>query len=81
MVEVVLWASLRRFADENAVVVVDANTVGGVLKGLVEQYPALKPHIDRGVSMSVDGRIIASGLNESVARDSEVVLMQRLKGG
>lgn len=81
MVEVVLWASLRRFADDRQSVEIDAATVGGVLKGLVEAYPGLKPHIDRGVSVSVDGRIIAAGLNEPVEPQSEVVLLQRLKGG
>ncbi len=81
MVEVVLWSSLRRFADGSQSVEVDAGTVGGVLKGLAEIHPALKPHIDRGVSVSVDGRIIAAGLNEPVAPDSEVVLLQRIKGG
>ena len=81
MVEVVLWASLRRFADDNAVVEIEANTVGGVLKGLVKRYPSLKSHIDRGVSVSVDGEIIVSGLNVPVLPTSEVVLMQRIKGG
>ncbi len=81
MVEVGLWASLRKFADDKESVSVDADTVGGVLKALVEAYPALKPHIDRGVSISVNGRIIAAGLNEPVASGSEVFLLQRLKGG
>lgn len=81
LVDVVLWASLRRFADDKESVEVQADTVGGILKELVKLYPALKPHIDRGVSVSVDGDIIASGLNEPVANDSEVVLLQRVKGG
>ncbi len=81
MVDVVLWSSLRRFADDKTSVEVDADTVGGILSGLIDLYPALRPHIERGVSVSVDGTIIASGRNEPVAQDSEVVLLQRIKGG
>jgi hypothetical protein len=37
--------------------------------------------IEAGVSVAVDGRVIASGLTEEVKPDSEVYLMQQLKGG
>ena len=81
MVEVRLFSSLSRFADDNEVVEVEANTVGEVLVGLVKAYPNLAPHIENGVSVAVDGRVIAQGLTERVRPDSEVVVMERLKGG
>lgn len=81
MVEVNLWSGLRALADGNQSVEVDATTVGEVLTGLVAAYPGLQDAIDAGVSVSVDGRIIASALTEPVRPDSEVYLMQRLKGG
>ncbi len=81
MVDVLLWGSLRPFADGEETVSVEAATVGEVLNGLVRAHPGLKPHIDAGVSVAVDGRIISSSLGEPVGPDSEVVLMQRLKGG
>ena len=81
MPEVHLWSALRALADGNECVTVEASTVGGVLKALAAQYPGLQEPIDAGVSVAVDGRIIASGLNEPVRPDSEVYLMQRIKGG
>jgi molybdopterin converting factor small subunit len=60
---------------------VEAKNVGEVLRGLVEQYPGLESVIEAGVSVAVDGKVIASGLTEAVKPDSEVYLMQRLKGG
>ncbi len=81
MVDVVLWGSLKPFADGNDTVSVEATTVGGVLEGLEIAYPALKPHLDAGVSVAVDGRIITNALWEPVRADSEVVLLQRIKGG
>ncbi len=81
MVEVHLWSGLRAQAGGREVVEVEASTVGEVLSGLVAAHPELQEVIDAGVSVAVDGRIIASGLTEPVSEDSEVYLMQRLKGG
>ena len=81
MVEVNLWSGLRALADGKDKVEVDAVDVGGVLTGLVAAYPGLADAIEAGVSVAVDGRIIASALDEPVGPDSEVFLMQRLKGG
>ena len=81
MVEVNLWSGLRRFTDGELVVSVEADTIGDMLDALVAKYPGLEPVIEAGVSVAVDGRIIASALNEPVRPDSEVYLMQRIKGG
>ncbi|MDR6265078.1 MULTISPECIES: MoaD/ThiS family protein [Rhodobacterales] len=81
MVEVNLWSGLRAFADGKDCVEVDAKNVGEVLTGLVAQYPGLEHVIEAGVSVAVDGKVIASGLTEPVKPDSEVYLMQQLKGG
>ncbi len=81
MVEVTLWSGLRAFAGGHETVEVEAKNVGEVLKGLVAAYPGLQPAIDAGVSVAVDGRVIANSLTEPVRPDSEVYLLQRLKGG
>ncbi|HBS50925.1 MAG TPA: hypothetical protein DEA05_12985 [Rhodobacteraceae bacterium] len=81
MVEVNLWSGLRALADGRESVEVEADTVGGVLRELVRAYPALQEPIDAGVSVSVNGRIIASDLTARVESDSEVFLLQRLRGG
>ena len=81
MVEVNLWSGLRKQAEGHDTVEVEAKTVGEVLSGLIEAYPGLKPSIDSGVSVAVDGRIIANGLTEPVSPDSEVFLLQKLRGG
>lgn len=81
MVEVNLWSGLRGLADGKETVEVEGKTVGEVLTALVRAHPGLKGAIDAGVSVAVDGRIIASALNEPVQPDSEVYLMQRLRGG
>jgi molybdopterin converting factor small subunit len=81
MVEVTLWSGLRDFADGQTTVEIEAKNVGEVLSGLVAAYPGLEPTIEAGVSVAVDGKIIASSLTEPVHPDSEVYLLQQLKGG
>lgn len=81
MVEVNLWLGLRSFADGKEKVEVEAKNVGDILKGIVEAYPRLEPAIEAGVSVAVDGKLIASDLTEPVSPTSEVYLLQQLKGG
>jgi len=81
MVQVNLWAGLRRFTDGHDVIEVEAKNIGDILKGVSKAYPALKEIIDSGISVSVDGRIISSGVTEPVNQNSEVFLLQQLKGG
>ena len=81
MVSVNLWSVLRAFADGKDVVEVDAKNVGEVLSGLVAAYPGLEHAIEAGVSVAVDGKVIARGLTNEVKPDSEIYLLQQLKGG
>ena len=81
MVAVNLWSGLRAHADGQDKVQVDAKNVGEVLQGLAAVHPGLAPIIEAGVSVSVDGRVIASSLTHPVSDESDVWLMQKLKGG
>ncbi|WP_425045194.1 MoaD/ThiS family protein [Primorskyibacter sp. S87] len=81
MVEVHLWSGLRSLIGGRETVEVEATTVGEVLQALVRVHPQLQEPIDAGVSVAVDGRVIASDLTAPVGPDSEVYLMQRLRGG
>ena len=81
MVSVKLWGSLRDFADGQEVVEVEARNFKELLDALVAKYPALKPQIDRGVSLAVDGLVYRNSWFTEVKPDSEVVLMPYMRGG
>ena len=81
MVEVNLWSGLRKYADGQESVEVDGENVGQLLNNLIKAYPGLEPFIDAGVSVAIDGRIIARDLTAEILPDSEVYLLQQLKGG
>ena len=79
--EVGLWGGLKPFADGKDRIEVEAATTGDLLRALVSKHPALEDHIEAGVSVAVNGRVIASSLTEPIPEGAEVVLIPQLKGG
>lgn len=80
MVEVNLWSGLRRFAADQTVVAVQAQTLREMLDALTTAHPALLPFIKAGVSVAVNGQI-KTDLNTRLAETDEIYLIQRIKGG
>ena len=81
MVTVTLFGSIRAHADGRAQVEVEAATFKDLLDRLVEQYPGMKPQIDRGVSVAVDGLVYKQAWFTPINPDSEVVLLPYMLGG
>ncbi|MEI4195258.1 MoaD/ThiS family protein [Roseovarius sp. E0-M6] len=81
MVQVKLWGNLRDATDGQDVVEVEAGNFKQLLDRLSEKYPGLKPQIERGVSLALDGRIYREAWFTEIQPDSEVVLMPYMKGG
>ncbi len=81
MVQVKLWGNLRDATDGQDVVEVEASNFKQLLDRLSEKYPGLKPQIERGVSLALDGRIYREAWFTEIQPDSEVVLMPYMKGG
>ena len=80
-IEVALWGGLKPFAGGEDTVTVWAATTGDVLREIVKAHPALEDHIDAGVSVVVNSKVIASSLTHPIPEGAEVVLMPQLKGG
>lgn len=81
MVRVKLWGSLSDFADGKEVVEVEASNFKQLLDRLAEQYPALQPQINRGVSVAVDGVVFRDAWFTPISDENEVVLLPHLVGG
>lgn len=81
MVQVRIWGSLAAFADDQTEVEIEAKNLRELLDGLGRAYPAMRPQLDRGISVSIDGRIYNDSWFTPIREDSEVVLLARLKGG
>lgn len=80
-VSVELFGSLRRHVGGQERVTVEAANIRDVLKGLGDRYPGLLPTLDRGVSVSIDGKIYTEALFQPVTSQNEVVLLPRIAGG
>ena len=81
MVTVTLLGSLRAHAEGRAQVEVQARTFKDLLDRLVETYPGMRPQIERGISVAVDGLVYKEAWFTPIKPDSEVVLMPYMQGG
>lgn len=81
MVKVRIWGSLAAAADDQSEVEIAATNLRELLDGLAEAYPAMRPQLDRGISVAIDGRVYNDSWFTPIRDDSEVVLLARLKGG
>jgi molybdopterin converting factor small subunit len=72
----------RRYtgADEGEIEV-DAPTVMQLFRKIGERYPSLKPIIEDGFAVSIDGQIYEDALFQPIKPDSEVVLIPKIAGG
>ncbi|MEE8453608.1 MAG: MoaD/ThiS family protein [Limibaculum sp.] len=81
MVRVAIWGSLRAATGGRAEVEVEANNLRELLDRLAEAYPGIRPQIDRGISVSIDGLVYNDSWFTPIRPDSEVVLLPRIVGG
>lgn len=81
MAKIVLWGSLKQAAGGQTEIEMDAKNVREVLDTLAERYPKLKPQLDRGVSVSIDGVMFRDAWFAPIKPDSEVYVLPRMAGG
>jgi molybdopterin converting factor small subunit len=81
MVHVALWGSLGAAAGGRTAVEVEARDIRELFRKLAEAYPGLKPHIERGLAVSVDGVIYRDTWSKELPREAEVCLLPRIAGG
>lgn len=81
MVEVTLSGSLKRLAGDRHVLEIEAGTIRRLLAELEKQIPALAPHLEQGVAVSIDGQIFRDDWFRKIPPDAEVFVLPRLAGG
>jgi molybdopterin converting factor small subunit len=81
MVHVKLGGPLMSQAGGVTEFEVEATTIRELLAQLSELYPQLKPVLDHGVAVAVDGIIYRGAFLAPIPEDSEVYLLPALVGG
>jgi molybdopterin synthase sulfur carrier subunit len=81
MVRVMLGGTLKTAAGGASELDLEAKNIKGLLTRLGELCPELKPRLDEGVAVAIDGRIYRDAWFEPVPPDSEVFILPRMSGG
>jgi len=81
MVQVRLSGTLKSYAGGRDEIEVEAANVKQLLDGLGAACPRLKPLLDRGVAVAIDGQIYRDSWFQPIRPDSEVFILPRLAGG
>ena len=81
MVKVLLPGPMRTAAGGQSEVELEAATIRELFDRLGAEYPKLKPVLDKGVTVAIDGELYQDALFQSIPPDSEVVILPRMAGG
>lgn len=81
MAKVILWGSLSRLADGRKEFDIHAPNIDRMLAALGEEAPKLKPVLDKGVTVSVDGTLYRLDRFQKIEPDSEVYILPKMAGG
>ena len=80
-VTVHLWSGLRHLTGGAEVVELEATTIGTMLDTLGDMYPGIRPILEAGVSVALNGALLTGARHQSLKADDEIFLLQRMKGG
>lgn len=80
-VKVELFGSLAAQTGGERTVEVEAGNIRELLSALADRFPGLAPQIERGVSVSIDGRVFSESLLQELGPENEIILLPQVRGG
>jgi molybdopterin synthase sulfur carrier subunit len=81
MVQVTLSGGLKSAAGGQSVIDVEAANLHQMLTRLGADYPKLKPLLDKGVSVSLNGLIVRDPGYQPIPPGSEIYILPKMAGG
>lgn len=81
MVKVQLWGSLAALVEGRSELEVEAKNIRQLLDRLEQDFPAMKPVLQKGVSISIDGMIHNDAWFKKISDENEVCILPRIEGG
>lgn len=81
MARITLSSSLAPFTGDVLALELDVANVRQLFQMLGERHPELRPHLEAGIAVAIDGEIYQDALLQPIARDSEVILIPKIAGG
>ena len=77
----VLVGNLKQYTGGETEVELEAGNVRQLFRKLGERYPDLKPHLEAGLAVAIDGQIYQDAWLEPIPPESEVHLLPQIAGG
>jgi molybdopterin converting factor small subunit len=81
MVEVHFWGALKPLAGGQSSLDVEAKTIRELFQKLGDAHPGIKPHIERGIAVSINGKIFRDSWDQALPQNAEIYLLPRIAGG
>ena len=81
MARVVLVGNLAQLTGGVAEFQLSATSVKQLFDQLSELHPDMRPHLEEGIAVAIDGQIYQDALFQPIAPDSEVFLLPQIAGG
>ncbi len=83
MARVILTGSLRDLAQtkDTGPIEIDAADVRELLRKLEDRLPGIAKRVEDGLSIAIDGDIVADPLLEPIGADSEIHFLPSIQGG
>ena len=81
MARVVLIGNLAQLTGGVVEFDLSATSVKQLFEQLSELHPAIKPHLEDGVAVAINGQIVQESLFEPIPAGSEVFCFPRLRAG
>ena len=81
MARIALASNLAPYTDGVLELELEVANVRQLFQALGERYPELRVHLEAGLAVAIDGEIYQDALLQSIAHDSEVILITKIAGG
>lgn len=81
MHKIELWGALRPAADGAESIDIEASTISQLMRKLEERYPQMKPFIEEGIAVSIDGTIYQDSWQKRLPEGATIYLLPRIQGG
>ena len=81
MARVVLVGNLAQLTGGVAELHLSATSVKQLFDQLAALHPDIRPHLEEGIAVAIDGQIYQDALFQPIAADSEVFLLPQIAGG
>ena len=81
LIHVKLGGTLKSYAGDSQGFDLEARDIREMLARLGEACPALKPVLDNGVAVAINGEIYRGAWFQPLEPDSEIFILPKLAGG